>query len=77
MVDKLNNKENKEMIDGNMKWTLKPTWSCFGPLMRKMEQNVTEGQALWMCLVAHPYLMGPAKVIKPAKQLGEDPERLS
>ena len=54
MVDNFNKKENKEMIDGKMKWTLKPTWSCYWPLMRtrsRMQQkgrhdNVSSGSAI-------------------------------
>lgn len=42
-----------------------------------MEQNATEGQALTMCLVAPPYLMGPAKVTQSAKLPHRDLEKLS
>lgn len=46
-------------------------------LDENMEQNTTEGRALTMCLVAQPYLMGPAKVIQSAKLLHRNLEKLS
>lgn len=42
-----------------------------------MEQNAAEQQALPMCLVAQPYLMGTVKVTEPAQVFDKDPEKLS
>jgi hypothetical protein len=77
MADNLNKKKNKKIFDSNMKWTLKPTWSCCWPLMRKRSRMQPKGRHCRLCLVAQLYLMGTTKVIKPENLLDKDPERLS